>query len=82
VEPLIAYVRNPDGDIIARQYCAMCLGNVAADPDFHEAIVKVSCWNPLSKIEVFCTCVGSGHRLGIIITSIVVAVIMMTGLRT
>lgn len=41
LEPLIKYVRNPDGDIIARQYCAMCIGNIAGDPDFHEEIVKV-----------------------------------------
>jgi hypothetical protein len=42
LEPIIKQIRDPDADIIARQYCAMCVGNLAADPDFHEEIVKVS----------------------------------------
>lgn len=37
---LIEYMRNPDNDIVARQYCAMTLGNLAAEPENHMEIVK------------------------------------------
>jgi hypothetical protein len=37
---LIDYMRNPDNDIVARQYCAMTLGNLAAEPENHMEIVK------------------------------------------
>lgn len=33
---------NGDGsDAIARQYAAMCLGNLAAEPENHEELVKL-----------------------------------------
>ena len=30
-----------DSDLIGRQYCAMALGNLAAEPENHEDIVKL-----------------------------------------
>ena len=37
---LIAYMKNSEGDIVAKQYCAMTLGNLAAEPENHMEIVK------------------------------------------
>ena len=33
-------MKNRDNDIIGRQYCAMALGNLAAEPENHMEIVK------------------------------------------
>jgi hypothetical protein len=40
VQTTIEYMKLPDNDIIARQYCAMTLGNLAAEPENHAEIVK------------------------------------------
>jgi hypothetical protein len=32
VQMLIDYMRDDENDIVARQYCAMALGNLAAEP--------------------------------------------------
>lgn len=37
---LINVMKDVDSDIIARQYCAMALGNLAAEPENHLEIVK------------------------------------------
>jgi vacuolar protein 8 len=37
---LIDYMKNADGDIVAKQYCAMTIGNLAAEPENHMEIVK------------------------------------------
>lgn len=37
---LIDYMKNTEGDIVAKQYCAMTLGNLAAEPENHMEIVK------------------------------------------
>ena len=36
----IEYIQDNDNDIIARQYCAMALGNLASDPTIHEVIIE------------------------------------------
>ncbi len=40
IQPLIEYIRDGNNDIIGRQYCAMSLGNLAAEPENHTEIVK------------------------------------------
>lgn len=40
VQVLIDYIRSDESDMIGRQYCAMALGNLAAEPDNHMEIVK------------------------------------------
>ena len=40
VQIVIDYMRDEENDIIARQYCAMALGNMAAEPENHVEIVK------------------------------------------
>ncbi|RYG69479.1 hypothetical protein EON64_02585 [archaeon] len=40
VPVLIEFMRNGENDIVARQYCAMALGNLAAEPENHMEIVK------------------------------------------
>lgn len=37
---LIDYMKSTEGDIVAKQYCAMTLGNLAAEPENHMEIVK------------------------------------------
>jgi hypothetical protein len=37
---LIEYMKNNEGDVVAKQYCAMALGNLAAEPENHMEIVK------------------------------------------
>lgn len=37
---IIDYMKNQSNDIVARQYCAMTLGNLAAEPENHMEIVK------------------------------------------
>lgn len=37
---LIEYMKNSEGDVVAKQYCAMALGNLAAEPENHMEIVK------------------------------------------
>lgn len=37
---LVDYIKDPENDIIGRQYCAMALGNLAAEPENHVEIVK------------------------------------------
>jgi hypothetical protein len=37
---LIDFMKNSENDIIARQYCSMALGNLAAEPENHMEIVK------------------------------------------
>ena len=41
LEVLSNYVKNDEADLAARQYCAMALGNLAADPDNHSCIAAV-----------------------------------------
>ena len=41
LRPLIAYIRNEDGDVIGRQYSALALGNIASEIENHEEIVKL-----------------------------------------
>lgn len=40
IATVIDFMKNPENDIIARQYCAMTLGNLAAEPENHMEIVK------------------------------------------
>ena len=40
IQVLIDYIRDNESDIIGRQYCAMSLGNLAAEPENHMEIVK------------------------------------------
>lgn len=40
IQILIDYIKNGDSDMIGRQYCAMALGNLAAEPANHAEIVK------------------------------------------
>eukprot|EP01041_Mallomonas_annulata_P002251 gene2251-4374_t len=44
---LIEYIKDDDNDIIGRQYCAMALGNLAAEPENHPEIVKSGGKKPL-----------------------------------
>lgn len=37
---LIDYMKSKEGDLVAKQYCAMTLGNLAAEPENHMEIVK------------------------------------------
>ena len=37
---IIEYMLEKENDIVGRQYCAMCLGNLAAEPENHQEIVK------------------------------------------
>lgn len=37
---LVEFMKNSENDIVARQYCAMALGNLAAEPENHMEIVK------------------------------------------
>lgn len=37
---LIDYMKEKENDIVGRQYCSMCLGNLAAEPENHQEIVK------------------------------------------
>ena len=37
---IISYMLEKENDIVGRQYCAMCLGNLAAEPENHQEIVK------------------------------------------
>src|SRR5690242_17555056 len=37
---VVEFMRNSENDIVARQYCAMTLGNLAAEPENHMEIVK------------------------------------------
>jgi hypothetical protein len=41
LQNIIAYITNEDSDLIGRQYCAMALGNLAAEPENHEDIMKL-----------------------------------------
>lgn len=38
---LTEYIRNEEADIVGRQYCAMALGNLAADPENHSNIAMI-----------------------------------------
>ena len=38
IPSLIRYIKDDDADLIARQYCAMALGNLAAEPENHEEV--------------------------------------------
>ena len=61
LEPLISYVKDEDSDLIGRQYCAMCLGNLAAEPENHEEMVKLECIDALMTVRtsVCVVCVAS-----------------------
>lgn len=41
LEPMISLIKDDDADMIVRQYCAMALGNLAAEPGNHDEIVKL-----------------------------------------
>lgn len=41
LELIIHFIRDDDADIIVRQYAAMALGNLAAEPDNHDEIIKL-----------------------------------------
>ncbi|CAM9299409.1 unnamed protein product, partial [Discosporangium mesarthrocarpum] len=41
LEPLIKLIKEDSADLIVRQYCAMAIGNLAAEPDNHDEIVKL-----------------------------------------
>lgn len=41
LEPLVSFIKDDDADMIVRQYSAMGLGNLAAEPDNHDEIVKL-----------------------------------------
>lgn len=47
LEPLISFVKEDDADMIVRQYSAMALGNLAAEPENHDEIVKLGGINAL-----------------------------------
>ena len=40
IPALIYYMKSTEGDVVAKQYCAMTLGNLAAEPENHMDIVK------------------------------------------
>lgn len=40
IPALVEFMKNSENDIVARQYCAMALGNLAAEPENHMEIVK------------------------------------------
>lgn len=41
LQPLVDYIKDESSDLIGRQYCAMGIGNLAAEPENHEEIVKL-----------------------------------------
>ena len=41
LQPLIDYIKDENSDLIGRQYCAMAIGNLAAEPENHEEVVKL-----------------------------------------
>lgn len=41
LEPIIKFIQDDDADMIVRQYSAMALGNLAAEPDNHDDIAKL-----------------------------------------
>jgi len=47
---LVKLCSNEDGDLVARQYAAMALGNLAADPTLHEEMVKIECIDALISL--------------------------------
>jgi len=55
LESLVAYVGNEAGDPVGRQYCAMALGNLLADPENHESIVEMSCISALITMLQNCS---------------------------
>ena len=55
LERLVAYVANESSDPIGRQYCAMAIGNILADPDNHAPIVELECISALIKMLQNCS---------------------------
>ena len=43
VEGLVKYIGNEEGDSIGRQYTAMALGNILAEPNTHATVVEAGC---------------------------------------
>ena len=41
LEPIINFIQDDEADLIVRQYAAMALGNLAAEPDNHDEIIKL-----------------------------------------
>ena len=49
-DPSLSPHTNTDSDFMGRQYCAMALGNLAAEPENHEDIVKLDGINSLISL--------------------------------
>lgn len=55
LEVLVTYVGNDGGDPVGKQYCAMALGNILAEPDNHELIVNLGCISSLITMLKYCS---------------------------
>src|SRR6056300_600799 len=55
LEVLVTYVGNDGGDPVGKQYCAMALGNILAEPDNHELIVNLRCISSLITMLKYCS---------------------------
>ncbi len=57
MESIVAYVGNKkeNSDPIGRQYCAMALGNLLADPDNHKSIIEMKCISALITMLQNCS---------------------------
>lgn len=42
IKVLVEYIKEDDNDMIGRQYCAMALGNLSAEPENHMEIIKTN----------------------------------------
>ena len=51
---LVQYVGNEQADAIGRQYSAMAIGNMLAEPATHEAIVEAGCIDALITMMTNC----------------------------
>lgn len=50
LSPLVDFLRESDNDAIVKQYVAMTIGNLAAEPENHEESVKLRTIEPLVKL--------------------------------
>ena len=50
LQHLINFMNNDDNDSVAKQYCAMSIGNIAACPKSHEAIMKLGTIDSLIQL--------------------------------
>lgn len=69
LEPIIHFIRDDDADIIVRQYAAMTLGNLAAEPDNHDEIIKLDGIDALVTLLKNCD-TGSGRYAAFALSNI------------